>query len=74
MLELCNKHKLVHLTYRPIDQNKDSPLLQFHHKEIVDYFKSNDYFGLGEETIKFFAQESLPALDLNGKIIMEDKN
>ena len=47
---------------------------QMNHQEIVDYFEQKDYFGLGKETIKFFSQESMPALDLNGKIVMEDKN
>lgn len=39
----------------------------------IDYFKSNDWFGLSEENIIFFEQEMIPCISLDGKIIMSTK-
>ena len=39
----------------------------------VDYFKSNDWFGLSEDNIIFFEQEMIPCLSLEGKVVMNSK-
>lgn len=42
-------------------------------KQTIDYFQSNNNFGLDKENLKFFTQGVLPCLDSNDKIIMESK-
>lgn len=42
-------------------------------KETIDYFIKNNYFNYPSDSIKFFIQNNLPILDLNGKIILKDK-
>lgn len=34
------------------------------------YFESEDWFGLGQENVKFFEQRMLPALDAQGRILL----
>jgi UDP-N-acetylglucosamine/UDP-N-acetylgalactosamine diphosphorylase len=43
------------------------------HEQTVHFFIRNEYFGLPKEDIFFFAQEMLPAIDMNGKLILEKK-
>jgi UDP-N-acetylglucosamine/UDP-N-acetylgalactosamine diphosphorylase len=38
------------------------------------FFEEHNYFGLSQEQIHFFTQESLPAVDRNGKIMMKSKH
>ena len=40
------------------------------HEETVQFFKDNSYFGGQESNFVFFAQQMLPALDTNGKIML----
>lgn len=41
------------------------------HVETVQFFKDNKYFGGQESSFVFFSQATLPAVDLEGKIIMK---
>lgn len=42
--------------------------------QTVAFFKEKNFFGFPEEKIHFFIQKTSPALDLNGKILLEEKN
>lgn len=39
----------------------------------VEAFESNDYFGLPKDTVHFIVQGLVPAVDLEGKILLSDK-
>lgn len=43
------------------------------HKATVEFLKEHKYFGYDENYIKFFMQETAPCVDLNGKILLEEK-
>lgn len=38
----------------------------------IDFFKSENYFGYPQEYIKFFVQDNLPIIDVNGKLVLEE--
>lgn len=38
----------------------------------TDFFKRHNYFGMGEENIKFFIQNELPMVDVKGKILVDE--
>ncbi len=42
------------------------------HEKIEQFFASHNYFGLPENTFSLFRQESLPALDEAGQLIIKD--
>lgn len=43
------------------------------HDETVSFFQQQDFFGLGDDTVFFFQQASLPAIDATtGRILMDD--
>ena len=42
-------------------------------QQIRTFFADNNYFGYSQNHIKFFAQGALPALDFNGKIIIQEE-
>jgi UDP-N-acetylglucosamine/UDP-N-acetylgalactosamine diphosphorylase len=48
-----------------------SPL---NHTDTIAFFKSNDFFGLDPQGVHFIRQGLLPALDINGKILLENKH
>tara|TARA_B100001778_G_scaffold197140_1_gene162639 strand:- start:640 stop:2082 length:1443 start_codon:yes stop_codon:yes gene_type:complete len=39
----------------------------------IEAFENNDYYGLDKDTVTLFKQELVPAIDLKGKIILENK-
>ena len=41
------------------------------HDETVQFFRDNSYFGGQESNFVFFPQQMLPALDTNGKIMLQ---
>lgn len=43
------------------------------HEETVSFFQEHAFFGAQREQIIFFKQSSLPAIDVNGKILMKSK-
>ncbi|XP_058062404.1 UDP-N-acetylhexosamine pyrophosphorylase-like protein 1 [Anopheles bellator] len=43
------------------------------HRETVEYFQVNDYFGLPVEQVVLFRQRSVPCVDLAGRILLDDK-
>ncbi len=44
------------------------------HDQTVSFWKEHNYFGYPESEIKFFKQEMAPAVDYDGKIILERKD
>lgn len=40
----------------------------------INFFKKHNYFGYNPEYVKFFVQEMAPCCDLNGKVLLEEKN
>ena len=44
------------------------------HEETVEFFKENNYFGLKGDDVFFFRQRMIPALDENGKLILDAKD
>lgn len=43
------------------------------HAATEAFFKEADFFGLGADSVHFFTQGRMPAVDFSGKIILEDK-
>lgn len=44
------------------------------HYETIKFFEDNQYFGGDKNSFVFFQQSVLPAVDLEGKIIMKSKH
>ena len=44
------------------------------HAQTQAFFEENDYFGLQREQVFFFVQDMLPAVDADGKIILDRKD
>jgi UDP-N-acetylglucosamine/UDP-N-acetylgalactosamine diphosphorylase len=42
------------------------------HQETIDFFKNNSFFGLSSEQISFFSQGTLPLLDSEGNLFLEE--
>jgi UDP-N-acetylglucosamine pyrophosphorylase len=43
---------------------------EMNHKEIVDYFGANKFFGYDKDSIVFFPQGGIPALYYDGKVVI----
>lgn len=43
------------------------------HEATVSFFAAHDYFGYPQEYIRFFKQEMAPAVDYDGKVLLEEK-
>ena len=43
------------------------------HNDIVNFLKEHNYFGYDASFIRIFTQEMAPCVDLNGKILLENK-
>uniref|UniRef100_A0A2M4BLD0 UDP-N-acetylglucosamine diphosphorylase n=1 Tax=Anopheles marajoara TaxID=58244 RepID=A0A2M4BLD0_9DIPT len=43
------------------------------HSETLEYFRLNRYFGLPAEQVRMFRQRSVPCVDFEGRIIMDQK-
>lgn len=41
--------------------------------DTINFFETNNYFGYPKELVKFFKQEELPMLQVDGKILLETK-
>ena len=44
------------------------------HEQTTSFWKEHGYFGYPEDAVKFFKQDMAPAVDYNGKIILEKKD
>lgn len=44
------------------------------HEQTTSFWKDNNYFGYPESAVKFFKQDMAPAVDFDGKIILESKD
>ncbi len=44
------------------------------HEQTVSFWKEHNFFGYPENEVKFFKQEMAPAVDYDGKIILETKD
>jgi len=58
-------------------ENEDSILLVMtskeNHSDILSFYEENNYFGIDKKNVKFFAQDTLPAVDIEGNIILKDE-
>ena len=44
------------------------------HEQTTEFWKKHGYFGYDEADVKFFKQDMAPAVDYNGKILLETKD
>lgn len=47
---------------------------QANHQETVDTFEKNDYFCLNPKDVMFFSQGMMPAIDMQGKLLLGEKH
>ncbi len=46
---------------------------QSNHMETIQFFETHQYFSLNKSNVRFFSQDMLPAVDVNGKLILSEK-
>lgn len=63
--ERCGKTGVITWYLMTSDATRDST---------VEYFRSNNYFGLQKENLVFFEQGTIPCYDFEGKIILDEKH
>ena len=44
------------------------------HEDTVSFFENNGFFGLADDTVRFFRQGRMPAVDFEGRILMDGKS
>lgn len=44
------------------------------HKQTIDFFEDNKYFGMNKDQVRFFSQRMLPAIDKDGRFLMSSKH
>ncbi len=44
------------------------------HESTQEYFRKHDWFQLGEDSVRFFAQGTLPSLSVDGKILLAEQH
>ena len=47
---------------------------EINHESTIQFFKQNNYFGLSKDNVYFFTQSLFPAVDFDGKILMDSKS
>ncbi|MCI8363355.1 MAG: UDPGP type 1 family protein [Eubacterium sp.] len=70
--------QLIHNMLHVVDQaGKWIPLFimtsEKNHKDTVDFFEENGYFGYERKYVYFFVQKMAPSVGYDGKILMEEK-
>ncbi len=45
---------------------------QLNHEETVSFFRSHEFFGLGESNVFFFSQGMMPAVDFEGNLLLAE--
>ena len=46
---------------------------EINHQATIEAFEANEYFGMPKESLFFFSQALFPAVDLDGKMLLEEK-
>ena len=44
------------------------------HKQTIEFFEDNKYFGINKDQVRFFSQRMLPAIDKDGRFLMSSKH
>jgi len=44
------------------------------HKQTIEFFEDNKYFGMDKDQVRFFSQKMLPAIDKDGRFLMSSKH
>ena len=44
------------------------------HKQTIDFFEDNKYFGMNKDQVRFFSQRMFPVIDKDGRFLMSSKH
>lgn len=64
IIETNNKYEVIIPWFIMTSEEND--------KQTQDFFEINNFFGYPKEKIKFFKQNKLPLIDINGKLILQE--